>query len=133
MTKPFIVRSDSRYPVRLTWRYFADGFTGQGIVWDLSRCGWRASGSHPVSVGLHLTVYLHLPTENEWVAVDEAVVRWVDGSSFGLEIAAIDESRHARLEEFLGGITGLDHHVACAATPSRSLVEYVTGPCSCHP
>ncbi|HEX2055771.1 MAG TPA: PilZ domain-containing protein [Nitrospiraceae bacterium] len=99
--KTLTIRADTRYPVHFTWRYFTEGFAGQGVVWDLSRCGWRASGSHQVSVGLQLTVYLHLPTENEWLAVDEAVVRWVDGSMFGLEIAAIDESRLARLEGFL--------------------------------
>ena len=112
MTTPLTVRGDSRYPVRFTWRYFANEFAGHGVVWDLSRCGWRASGSHQVSVGLQLTVYLHLPTENEWLAVDEAVVRWVDGSTFGLEIAAIDESRQARLEGFLDRLVGQEGQVA---------------------
>jgi hypothetical protein len=64
---------------------------GQGTVWDLSRNGWRASGSHPVSVGLEM-------------AVDQAVVRWVDGFTFGLEILDIDDSRQARLENFLATI-----------------------------
>jgi hypothetical protein len=112
MTKPLTVRADSRYPVRFTWRYFADEFAGQGVVWDLSRWGWRASGSHQVSVGLRLTVYFHLPTENEWLAVDEAVVRWVDGSTFGLEIAAMDESRQARLEGFLDRLVYSEDHAA---------------------
>ena len=115
MTKQLTVRTDPRHPVHFSWRYFADGFAGQGTIWDLSRCGWRASGSHPVSVGLQLTVYLHLPTENEWLAVDEAVVRWVNGSSFGLEIAAIDESRQARLEEFLDRLTELEDQAASQA------------------
>lgn len=101
MPKALTMRAAMRVPVHLTWRYFAEGFTGKGTVWDLSRRGWRASGSHQMSVGLPLTVYLQLATEDEWLAVDEAVVRWVDGSTFGLEIAAIDESRQARLEEFL--------------------------------
>lgn len=112
MTKPLMVRADSRYPVRFMWRYFGDEFTGHGVVWDLSRGGWRASGSHQVSVGLRLTVYLHLPTENEWLAVDEAVVRWVDGSTFGLEIAAIDQARQVRLEGFLDRFAVSEDHDA---------------------
>ena len=115
MSKALTMRTDSRVPVRLTWRYFADGFSGKGTVWDLSRGGWRGSGPHQLSVGLQLTVYLHLPTENECVAVDEAVVRWVDGSTFGLEIATIDESRQARLEEFLDRLTGSEDPAACEA------------------
>jgi hypothetical protein len=91
MPKALTMRSDSRVPVRLTWRYFADGFTGKGIVWDLSRGGWQGSGARQLPVGLQLTVYLHLPTESERLAVDEAVVRWVDECTFGLEIATIDE------------------------------------------
>ncbi len=104
MTKPFTVRADSRCTVCFALRYFADGLVGQGTVWDLSRRGWRASGSDLVSVGLEMAVYLQLPTEHEWLAVDQAVVRWVNGSSFGLEIRSIDDSRRIRLEEFLATI-----------------------------
>ena len=104
MTKLFTVRADSRCAVRFALRYFADGLVGQGTVWDLSRHGWRASGSDLVSVGLEMAVYLQLPTEHEWLAVDQAVVRWVDGRSFGLEIQNIDDSRRARLEEFLATV-----------------------------
>ncbi len=105
MVKQLTVRAYSRCAVRFAVRYFADGVVGQGTVWDLSRNGWRASGSHPVSMGLEMAVYFHLPTENEWLAVDQAVVRWVDGLTFGLEILDIDESRQARLENFLATIT----------------------------
>ncbi|HJR77701.1 MAG TPA: PilZ domain-containing protein [Nitrospiraceae bacterium] len=115
MPKALTMRTDSRVPVRLTWRYFADGVTGKGTVWDLSRGGWRGSGSHHLPVGLQVTVYLHLPTENEWLAVDEAVVRWVDGSTLGLEIASIDESRLARLEDFLERLTSPEDPVASEA------------------
>lgn len=99
--KPLTFRADSRRSVRLCWRYRAEEMTGEGHVWDLSRTGWRASTPFPLEVGLILAVSLLLPTDSEWLEVDEAVVRWADGPHCGVEIVTINESRLARLDAFL--------------------------------
>lgn len=78
--------------------FFGDGeFEGEATVLDISTNGCKATSLTEVKVGLSLKLSLFL-LDQEWpLRVDEAVVRWVDGSTFGLEFIGIRPAQRERL------------------------------------
>ena len=101
--KTYAVRKKLRTPVQCQFCYFAEGTLTNGIVWDLSDRGWRATGQHPVTVGTETTVYITLQKGKQSynVLIDAAIVRWSDGREAGWEILRIDEASRARLRDFV--------------------------------
>jgi hypothetical protein len=106
--KTYAVRKKLRAPVRFQFCYFVDGTLANGVVWDLSETGWRATGDHPVAVGTETTVYITLckgkQTHN--ILIDAAVVRWSGGRDAGWEITKMDEASRARLMDFVEQFKG---------------------------
>lgn len=103
MTNSMTVRQSQRVLVRCAVRYFSEGILGEGTVWDLSHSGWRVSGNHPVKEGDYLTLYIAIPAGKvkQWISADKAVVRWVKGLYFGIEILSMDQSGRQQLADFL--------------------------------
>ncbi len=101
--KTYAVRKKLRTPVQRQFCYFAEGTLTNGIVWDLSDRGWRATGQHPVTVGTETTVYITLQKGKQSynVLIDAAIVRWSDGREAGWEILRMDEASRARLRDFV--------------------------------
>lgn len=101
--KTYAVRKELRTPVHFQFCYFCDGTLANGIVWDLSETGWRATGERPVAVGAEITVYLTLRDgkRSDNLLIDAAVVRWSKGRDAGWEITRMDEVSRARLKDFV--------------------------------
>ncbi|GKS65510.1 hypothetical protein YTPLAS72_28140 [Nitrospira sp.] len=101
--KTYAVRKKLRTPVQCQFCYFAEGTLTNGIVWDLSDTGWRATGQHPVTVGTETTVYITLQngTKSYNVLIDAAIVRWANGREAGWEIVRMDEANRTRLLDFV--------------------------------
>jgi hypothetical protein len=101
--KTYEVRKKLRTPVHFQFCYFVDGTLANGIVWDLSETGWRATGERPVPVGTETTVYLtlHDGKRSNNIVIDAAVVRWSEGRDAGWEITRMDEASRARLADFV--------------------------------
>ena len=101
--KTYAVRKNPRTPVQCQFCYFGDGTLTNGIVWDLSDTGWRATGQHPVTVGTETTVYITLQNGKQSynVLIDAAIVRWSDGREAGWEIVRMDEANRTRLLDFV--------------------------------
>jgi hypothetical protein len=101
--KTYAVRKKLRTPVQCQFCYFGAGTLMNGIVWDLSDTGWRATGQHPVAVGAETTVYITLQNGSQSynVLIDAAIVRWSDGRAAGWEIVRIDEANRSRLTDFV--------------------------------
>jgi hypothetical protein len=101
--KTYAVRKKLRTPVHFQFCYFCDGTLANGIVWDLSETGWRATGERSVAVGTETTVYLTLSDGKRLdnLLIDAAVVRWSNGGDAGWEIIRMDDANRARLTDFI--------------------------------
>lgn len=78
-----------------------DDFEGEATILDLSTNGCQATSLTEVQVGmeLRLSLFLH---DQEWpVRIDEALVRWVKGESFGLEFTQIMSAQRERIRAII--------------------------------
>jgi hypothetical protein len=82
--------------------YLSEDFLGKGTVWDISSGGWRIQGDHQVKLGMKLTLRMEFLEEKAPLEVEEAVVQWVSGKDFGIQIRKIRHSAAKRLERLIG-------------------------------
>ena len=97
---PFSIRLFRRFPVQCVVTYNAGPFQGQGIVWNLSRSGWRLSGDLPMRPGESLSLTVTLPNEQR-IDVRDAVVRWSRGQEFGIETVETPKHTADRLIHYV--------------------------------
>ncbi len=102
MSNQFKLRTYQRVMICGTSYYLSEDFLGKGTVWDISSGGWRMQGDHQVRTGMKLTLRMELPEENTPLEIEEAVVRWVSGKDFGIQIRIIRHSAAKRLEHLIG-------------------------------
>ena len=98
---PFAIRAYNRFPVQGRVYYQGDRVVGQGVVWNLSKNGWRVDGRSSVEPGTALTLYVYLQRDQQLVIVDQAVVRWSRGQEFGLENVRLAAQAKARLSRLV--------------------------------
>jgi len=94
--------SDRRAQPRFTTQ-FRSTFTGpqqegQGRTLDLSISGCKIESGAPVTKGLAFECRLHIPGFDWPLRIDEAVVRWVAGNTFGLEFTRLRPEEQAKLK-----------------------------------
>jgi len=78
-----------------------DDFEGEAAVVDLSTNGCQATSLTQVQAGmvLRLSLFLH---DQQWpLRIDEALVRWVKGESFGLEFTGIRLAQRERVRAII--------------------------------
>ena len=78
-----------------------DEFEGEASILDLSTGGCQATSLTEVQVGmtLRLSLFLH---DQQWpVRIDGALVRWVNGNSFGLEFTEIRAAQRERVRAII--------------------------------
>jgi hypothetical protein len=78
-----------------------DDFEGEATILDLSTGGCQATSLIRVEVGttLLLSLFLH---DQQWpVRIDGAMVRWVNGNSFGLEFTEIRSAQRERIRAII--------------------------------
>ncbi len=102
MPKHFKLRTYQRIMLCGTSYYLSEDFLGKGTVWDISSGGWRIQGDHQVKLGMKLTLRLEFLEEKTPLEVEEAVVQWVSGKDFGIQIRKIRQSAAKRLERLIG-------------------------------
>jgi hypothetical protein len=82
--------------------FFGEGeFEGEATVLDISTNGCKATSLTEVKVGLSLKLSVFLQDQQWPLRIDHAVVRWVDGPSFGLEFTGIRPAQRERLRSML--------------------------------
>ena len=82
--------------------FFGDGeFEGEATVLDISTNGCKAMSLTEVKVGQSLKLSLFLQDQQWPLRIDHAVVRWVDGQTFGLEFTGIRPAQRERLRSVL--------------------------------
>lgn len=78
-----------------------DDFEGEATVMDVSTNGCRVVSAVEVKVGMCLKLSLFLPDFKWPLRIDEALVRWVDGTQFGLEFTSIRLAQRERLRNLI--------------------------------
>lgn len=90
--------------LKLNCRLFffgADDFEGEATILDLSTGGCQATSLSEVRVGTTLRLSLFLQ-DQEWpLRIDEALVRWVKGPTFGLEFTKIRPAQRERVRAII--------------------------------
>lgn len=101
--KTFTIRTELRTRVHCPVSCFSTGAVINGMVWDLSATGWRATVARPVPVGLEKSVFMTLRDGNNGypIFIDAVIVRWTDGCEAAWEITRADELTRTRLTDFL--------------------------------
>lgn len=102
MSKHFKLRSYHRVIAHSSGYYLSEDFLGKCTVWDMSSGGWRMEGDHQVKVGMILTLRINLSDAKMPVEVDQAIVQWVSGRTFGVQIKTIRRSEAMRLRHLIG-------------------------------
>ena len=97
---PFAQRYHYRFPVFVPVRYERGGGIGYGSITNLSRQGWRLSGSLSLSLGDCCSLNVRLPSMKV-VSVAEGKVRWACGEEYGIETLVIDTKSQALLNAYL--------------------------------
>ncbi len=83
-----------------------EDFEGEGLILDLSTAGCQVRSLIPVQVGMTLRLSLFLRDQVWPVRIEGAVVRWVKGTSFGLEFVEIRSGPRERIRWLLMKIKG---------------------------
>ena len=76
-------------------------FEGEATVLDLSTNGCQATSLVQVHVGMILRLSLFLSDQKWPLRIDEALVRWVKGESFGLEFTGIRPAQRERVRAII--------------------------------
>jgi hypothetical protein len=96
---------DSRASERFAFRCslaLAHGMqVGEGWTLDMSECGCLVESSLPVKVGDTLQLRLFFHKSEPSMRVSRAVVRWVQGPRFGVQLIGIEEKDRVRLNRYL--------------------------------
>ncbi|HET9844472.1 MAG TPA: PilZ domain-containing protein [Nitrospira sp.] len=111
-------RDGKRYPVRCPIEYDAGAHRKMGILIDVSRRGWRATGPSSVLAGTTLSMRVFFPDAAQSVFIEEAVVRWSDGLEFGVELTQISPEDAQVLSDYLS------IHYPMESSPSYALSPF---------
>ena len=76
------------------------GSEREGIDWNLSRSGWRLSGSLPLQIRDVCSLNVALPN-NKHIVVAAGIVRWVRGEEFWIEPLVMDGKAQAHLGSYI--------------------------------
>ena len=93
------------------------GFTGEGQVHDLTVPGCLIESPFSPKNGEFLTLRLRLPKVGVTFRVALGVVRWVQGSRFGVEFIEMDHTERLRFNAIVGEL--LQQQAASQAQPGR--------------
>jgi len=77
--------------------FSAEEIEGEGRILDLSATGCKVASAINVAVGLEPQLSLALTDHPRHVQVDQAVVRWVQGDTFGVQFLALRPSHRHRI------------------------------------
>jgi len=82
----FSVRKNQRFKELIPITYRGNGIAGEGMLKELSLSGGSIKGNEPVSVGMALRLRIFVPGDPEPLEIDRAIVKWVKGMEFGVEL-----------------------------------------------
>ena len=90
-------------------RYRGDGIAGEGMIEDLSLSGSYIIGKTSVSVGMALALQMFVPGDPEPVLIDRAIVKWVNGSGFGVDFDTSQPQMAERITTIISMLVKSQH------------------------
>ena len=111
----YSLRAYQRFPVKCSLHYMGPEFLGEGIARNVSRMGWRVEGDSPVQAGTVLTASLLPPGQSVPIKVDQAIVRWSKGRTFGIRVLTMKAEEAARLNHLI--MTLVQQHLGNSPIP----------------
>lgn len=94
-------RQHRRVPAQLKSLLLGNSHEVEGVTLDLSIGGARIESEIDVFPGKQIQVRLVVPGEEEPLLIDQALVRWVDEDTFGIEFLKVNQERRDDLEELI--------------------------------
>ena len=99
-------RQHRRVPAQLKSLLLGNSHEVEGVTLDLSIGGARSESD--VFPGKQIQVRLVVPGEEKPLLIDQALVRWVDEDSFGIEFLKVNQERRDDLEELVDAFEELE-------------------------
>jgi hypothetical protein len=101
-------RQHRRVPAQLKSLLLGNSHEVEGVTLDLSIGGARIESEIDVFPGKQIQVRLVVPGEEEPLLIDQALVRWVDENTFGIEFLKVNQKRRDDLEELIDAFEELE-------------------------
>lgn len=83
----FFMRKNQRFKDLVPVQYRGKEIAGEGMLKDLSLNGGSITGNVPVPLGMVLGLHMFVPGDPDPLLIDRAIVKWVKGMEFGVELA----------------------------------------------
>jgi hypothetical protein len=112
-------RYGKRHRVNCRIEYGVGDTRNEGVLIDMSRQGWRARGTQPLTKGTAMTVQVYFSDATIPITIDEAVVRWTEGLEFGVELIRMSPKSAALLSDYLSA-----HFPPAERTPPYALSPF---------
>jgi hypothetical protein len=101
-------RQHRRVPAQLKSLLLGNSHEVEGITLDLSIGGARIESEIDVFPGKQIRVRLVVPGEEEPLLIDQALVRWVDEDTFGIQFLTVDQEERDDLEDLIDAFDELE-------------------------
>jgi len=101
-------RQHRRVPAQLKSLLLGNSHEVEGVTLDLSIGGARIESEIDVFPGKQIQVRLVVPGEEKPLLIDQALVRWVDEDTFGIEFLKVNQERRDDLEELVDAFEELE-------------------------
>lgn len=95
------IRKHPRFSVDFGSTFSGEQFAGQGTIADLSVGGCSIDSKVTLTAKSSLALHIQLPDSRWPLQINRAVVRWVRGSSFGVEFEQISQADIDRLHQLI--------------------------------
>lgn len=94
-------RKSPRFGVNFGSTFAGDALAGQGTITNLSVGGCSVDSKISLTTQSVVGLKIQLP-DSQWpLEIEQAVVRWVRGNTFGLEFQALSNPNTTRLQQLL--------------------------------
>jgi hypothetical protein len=102
-TKPnFHERTASRQSSECPVIYTDGFFCASGVVQNFTAVGIRVRGTQPVKAAMKLIVFFLAPDDTGTLLIRKGVVRWIDGSNFGIDLSEVSPESQTELRRLAG-------------------------------
>ena len=124
MNRKFISRSRIRIPITWFVDYEGEGVFGTGIVQNFSVDGLHITTiePRPIHVGMSLALRVTLPNQPIPIQVDAAMVQWVRGREFGVQVVSTNSK-----DDVSRGLAHSDHPIGENGAQARPSASQSTG------
>lgn len=95
-------RIGGQFKVRYSGSIDHDIVMGHGTIVDLSRYGFGIRGDRGLQPGTELALFVELPELESPICIPQAVIAWVNGRRFGVELRVARENNAGWLDQLHG-------------------------------